>query len=189
MVSGRELQKKYSFIIFLCRRSVKLFPVFLVGGLISITSSIGGRFFAFLRYVLYSRLFSELGGHVYFGERIVIRNPSGVNLGNGVSIHPFCYLDGYGGLCIGDNVSIAHGCSILTFEHQWDQLGVPIKYNPVNARSVKIENDVWIGCGVRVLSGSYIESRVVVAAGSVVKGRLESGWIYGGVPAKKLKKL
>ena len=54
---------------------------------------------------------------------------------------------------------------------------------------IKIGNDVWLGCGVRILSGTVIEDRVIIAAGAVVKGHLESGYIYGGVPAKRLKKL
>ena len=74
-------------------------------------------------------------------------------------------------------------------EHTWDILEQPIKYNPTKLGSIKIGNDVWLGCGVRVLSGSVIEDRVIVAAGAVVKGNLESGYLYGGVPVRKLKKL
>ena len=189
MSSGRDLQKRFDFFISLARWGVKAVPVFMAKMFYSLFSSGEGRVFVFLRYIFLSRLLGSLGESVYVGERVVIRNQDGVNFGTGVSVHPFSYIDGYGGLEVGDYVSIAHNVSILTFEYQWEDCSLPIKYNPVRSLPVTIENDVWIGCGVRILGGAYIESRVVVAAGAVVKGRLEGGWIYGGVPAKKLRPL
>lgn len=53
-----------------------------------------------------------------------------------------------------------------------------------------IGEDCWIASNVTVLGPCEIEDNVIVAAGAVVlAGRLESGWIYGGVPAKKLKQI
>jgi len=45
--------------------------------------------------------------------------------------------------------------------------------------------------GAIVLDNATVESNTIIAAGSVVtKGTIvESGWIYAGIPAKKLKKL
>ena len=90
---------------------------------------------------------------------------------------------------IGDNVSIAHLCSIITFEHTWDNVDVPIKYNPVNYAGVEIGQDVWLGCGAKVLSGAIIGSRVVVAAGSVVKGKCSNFTLYAGAPARAIKSI
>jgi acetyltransferase-like isoleucine patch superfamily enzyme len=44
-----------------------------------------------------------------------------------------------------------------------------------------------VGSRSTFLPGSSTDDDVVVAAGSVVHGHLEHGWIYGGVPAKKIK--
>lgn len=142
-----------------------------------------------VRYAVNRARCNKVGDACYFAAYTVLKNCSDISIGNRVSIHEFCYLDGIGGIFIGDNVSIAHGCSLITFEHGWEQVDVPIKYNEVIKKHVNIEDDVWIGAGVRILAGSHIESRTIVAAGAVVKGRLDSGWIYGGVPARKLKKL
>ena len=45
--------------------------------------------------------------------------------------------------------------------------------------------------GAIVLDNVVVESNVIVAAGAVVTGgaRLESGFMYAGVPAKKIKPL
>ena len=52
-----------------------------------------------------------------------------------------------------------------------------------------IGSDVWIGARVTVLMGAKINNRVVVGAGSLVNKDLESGYIYAGIPAKKIKKI
>ena len=51
-----------------------------------------------------------------------------------------------------------------------------------------IENNVWIGAGVTVLDGAYIEEGCIIGANSLVMGRLEKETIYGGVPDKILIK-
>lgn len=52
--------------------------------------------------------------------------------------------------------------------------------------SVVIEDDVFIGEGVRVLKSSFIGRGAVVASGSVVIGKIESLAIYGGIPARRI---
>lgn len=131
----------------------------------------------------------SIGDNIYVPQNVIIKNQSKLSIGSNFSIHEFSYIDAAGGIEIGDNVSIAHNCSLISFEHGWDDINIPIKYNPTKLNKITIGNDVWLGCGVRILSGTVIEDRVIVAAGAVVKGYLQSGYIYGGVPAKRLKKL
>ena len=54
-----------------------------------------------------------------------------------------------------------------------------------------IHDRVLIGMKAVILDHVVIQSNVLVAAGAVVLSgtTLESGWIYGGVPAKPIKKL
>lgn len=94
-----------------------------------------------------------------------------------------------GGIEIGNDVSIAHQTSILSANHTWEDESIPIKYNAVAFQPVHIENDVWIGCGCRILCGVKIHSRSVVAAGAVVCKDVESHTAVGGVPARVLKLL
>jgi Acetyltransferase (isoleucine patch superfamily) len=129
------------------------------------------------------------GSSAYFGSMLTIKNPSLISIGDNFSAHEYCYIDGAGSITIGNNVSIAHNCSLVSFEHTWHDQSIPIKYNPTKRAPIIIGDDVWLGCGVRVLAGTIIEDRVVVAAGAVVKGKLDSGFLYAGVPAKKIKPL
>ena len=52
---------------------------------------------------------------------------------------------------------------------------------------IVVEDDVWIGCRVTVLSGVHIGQGAVVAAGSVVNKDVPPYSIVGGVPAKVIK--
>ncbi|MEB7690481.1 acyltransferase [Staphylococcus equorum] len=142
-----------------------------------------------IRYIILSSLVSEIGDNVYIGKHVSIKNISQSKIGSNVSVHDLCYIDGFGGLEIGDNVSIAHSSSIITSNHTWTDINVPIKYNKVITGKVVIKEDVWIGCGVRILSNATINERSVIAAGTIVNKDLESGWLGAGVPMKQIKKL
>lgn len=54
-----------------------------------------------------------------------------------------------------------------------------------------LEDHVLIGMGAIVMDNAIVESNVIVAAGAVVleNTRCESGFLYAGVPAKKIKAL
>lgn len=188
-MSGRRKFVKYSFLIAALSFFFRLLPLFFRRTFYRSSFILVGTVGVLIRYCINRCSFSELGSACYFGAYTVIKNEQGISVGDRCSFHEFCYIDGSGGLKVGNDVSFAHGCSIVTFEHGWSDPASPIKYNPVVRKSVVIENDVWMGAGVKVLAGSYVESRVIVAAGAVVKGRLKSGWIYGGVPARQIKRM
>jgi gamma-carbonic anhydrase len=69
---------------------------------------------------------------------------------------------------IGNNVTIAHGAII---------------------HGCTLHDNVMIGMNAVILDNAVVESNSIIAAGSVVtKGtRVESGSVYAGIPAKKVK--
>ena len=54
-------------------------------------------------------------------------------------------------------------------------------------QDVVVEEDVWIGCNVTLLSGVIIGRGATVAAGAVVSKSMPPYCICGGVPAKFIK--
>jgi len=54
-----------------------------------------------------------------------------------------------------------------------------------------IADNVLVGMGSIIMDDAKVESNVLIAAGAVVleRAHLKSGFIYGGVPAKKIKAL
>lgn len=134
-------------------------------------------------------MIEECGDNVLIGANVRIFNWHNIKIGNNVSIHDYCYLDASGGISIGDNVSIAHATSILSFEHNWDDEASPIKYNLIKPSSVVIKDDVWIVCGVEILSNVEIKQISIVAAGDVLMLSFESNAIWVGMPAKVVKNI
>lgn len=189
MSSGREKYRRNRMFIQAMRTGLRCLPLPLARILLLPFRALPGGPGLLGRYLLASRQFAKLGEACYFAPSCVIKSPAKIEVGDRFSLHEFCYLDAVGGLRIGNDVAVAHGCSILTANHRWADPTIPIKYGPVEIAAVTIGDDVWIGCGVRILAGTIIERRVVVAAGAVVRGRLESGFLYAGVPARKVKKL
>lgn len=146
-----------------------------------------GRVGAALRYILVCKRLGACGKNIFISSHVFIDHLKNVYIGNNVSIHRQSTLLAGGGIYIGDNVSIAHNSSLVSGNHIWSDSTLPIKYNKVALNSITIEEDVWIGCGVRILSGVTIASRVIVAAGAVVTKNLYTHSIYGGVPARLIK--
>lgn len=176
----------------LIRVSIKFFrilPYFILEFFFDTLSLIPTKLGVGLRYIILASMCDSIGKNVYVGRYVIIKNARNLRIGDNVSIHDNCYIDASGTITIGSDISIAHSCSILSFEHQYDNYEKPIKYNDLIFKRVFICDDVWIGCGSRVLSGSQIGSRVIIAAGAVVKGKIKSNSIYGGVPCRLIKRI
>jgi acetyltransferase-like isoleucine patch superfamily enzyme len=90
-------------------------------------------------------------------------------------------------IIIGKNCQIAPGVCFETVNHG-------IVYEPNKGRGgwsmpILIEDEVWIGCGAIILQGVTIGKGSVVAAGAVVNKNIPPKTIYGGVPARLIKKI
>jgi carbonic anhydrase/acetyltransferase-like protein (isoleucine patch superfamily) len=99
------------------------------------------------------------------GDVNSIRIGNKVNIQDGVIVH--CTYE-KAATSIGNNCSIGHGAII----HGCD-----------------LQDNVLIGMGAIIMDHAVIESFSIIAAGSIVleNTRVESGFIYAGAPAKKIK--
>ncbi len=140
-----------------------------------------------LRWTLVRRLARRCGDCVAIHEGVYLFRLEHAAIGDHVSVHPMCYLDATGGLTIGNDVSIAHGVSILTTEHDYAAPGVATRDAAVRHAAVTIGDDVWIGAGARILAGVRIGDHAVVGAGAVVTRDVPAHRIVGGVPARPLE--
>ncbi len=143
----------------------------------------------FLRYLWAKRLAKSCGENVLFETGVRVTHWDKIELGSNVAIFETCYLDGKGGIKIGDNVSIAHQSSLISFDFDISDPATLLKYSPMRLKQIVIGNDVMIFSGVRVFAGANIASRTIIAANAVVReGYYESG-VYAGLPAIKKKSL
>lgn len=136
-----------------------------------------------VRYCLLRATARTVGENVSIGPGVYLLGVEQLSVGDNVSIHPMSYVDATGGLVIGSDVSIAHGVTILSTTHRFDDTGTPIKDQGVECRQTLIEDDVWIGAKATILAGNRVSSGVVVGAGAVVTRDVPTLQVVAGVPA------
>lgn len=96
------------------------------------------------------------------------------------------YLGVYFPLQIGKNSLIGAYSYIITANHQFNNVNIPIRLQGYKGAAVYIGEDVWIGCHVVVLPGITIGNGAVIAAGAVVTHNVPAFEVWGGIPANKI---
>lgn len=88
---------------------------------------------------------------------------------------------------LGEAVHVGPGVSLLPTGHEMGprekRAGTP------TARPIRIGHGAWLGAGVIVLGGVTVGAGCVIAAGAVVTGDTEPDAVYGGVPARLIRRL
>jgi maltose O-acetyltransferase len=139
-----------------------------------------------LKGFFHKKQFNSCGDDVKFFGNIFIKNPNNILVGNHVSFNDGAYLNGLGGIEIGNNVAI----SALSIIVSTGLDPLTLKYNKTHInKKIVIGNNVQIGAGAIILSGIEIGDNVIIGAGSVVTKNIESNCIIAGNPAKIIKEL
>lgn len=129
----------------------------------------------------------EIGDGSYIGEYAIIhtgKKGGSIKIGQGSGVQSFSIIYGHGGCLIGDNVRIAAHCVIIPANHQFANTSEPIRSQGLSQKGITIEDDVWLGAGVKVMDGVTIGRQTVVGAGAVVTRALPPGSVATGVPAR-----
>ncbi len=111
-----------------------------------------------------------------------------IQFGHRCWIGPFCYLDGNGGLQVGDDVMIGPHVCVYTANHRFDDPCRTIVSQGLRFARVVIGDDVWIGSQATILAGVKVGDGAVIAAGAVVTADIEPYTVVAGVPARPIKK-
>jgi maltose O-acetyltransferase len=116
---------------------------------------------------------------IVFGSNVMISKNTIINTSS----------TGKSKVIIGNNVLIAHNVLIIGGNHNISRIDIPIRLQGEGKQgNIIIEDDVWIGAGVIILTGIVIGKGSVVGAGSVVTKDVLPYSIVAGNPAKIIKK-
>jgi acetyltransferase-like isoleucine patch superfamily enzyme len=140
-----------------------------------------------VRYLCIKRLAKSCGNKVLIFPGCILHWLERCEIGENVTLHDFCYIDSIGGITIGDNVRIAHNCSLISGQHNYDVPGELIINSGYTTAPIVIESDVWLGAGAVVLQGVTIGRGAVIGSNAVVNKDIDSEIIAGGVPAKFIR--
>ena len=137
------------------------------------------------------------GGSVILGRDVNINRGTIVEVDNGSTIsvaehthiQAYCSLYAYAGnIRIGRYVMIAPKCALFPYQHVMDDpTQVMEQQGFVSKGDIVIEDDVWLGAGVKVMDGVRIGRGAVVGAGAVVTRDIPPYTIAAGVPAKVIR--
>jgi len=106
-------------------------------------------------------------------------------IGRGTYVNRHTMFDAHEHLSIGSNCLIGPFC-YLTDGNHGTVMGVPVQAQPMQTRPVILEDDVWLGAGVIILSGVRVGRGAIVGAGAVVTKDVAPHAIVAGVPARNL---
>jgi acetyltransferase-like isoleucine patch superfamily enzyme len=109
-----------------------------------------------------------------------------VHLGDNCSVNPFTIIYGCGGAYIGNNVRIAAHVMIVPENHNPGTDATPLPLSGKTRKGIRIEDNVWIGAGAKILDGVSIGRNAVIGAGSVVTRSVPENATAVGVPARVL---
>ena len=128
-----------------------------------------------------------VGKGCYYLDQIVWLNSDGVVLGENVGFNYGCYVNGYGGLSIGDRSLVGPYTTIHTANHMFDDLDVPLLEQGSIKEPVAIGKDCWIAMSVCILPGVTIGDRSIIGAGSVVTKDIPPDSIAVGNPCRVIR--
>ena len=94
------------------------------------------------------------------------------------------YIDGKGGLLIGNHVAIGNYSVINTTSHSFLDTSKKILDQEILYKKVEIEDNVWIASNVVIFPGIKIGKGSIISAGSIVNKNVPPNTIVAGNPAR-----
>ena len=141
---------------------------------------------------------SNKGSRIHFGNSVSIDHgvdiraydqPGGdITIGEDTYIGPYVCMAGPGFIKIGKDCMIASHSSLYANNHIFADPNKLFREQGVSTVGIVIEDDCWVGSGVRVLDGVTIGKGSVIGAGAVVTRDIPTYSIAVGVPAKVIGK-
>ncbi len=130
----------------------------------------------------------RVGEGCFYLDLIVWLNGDRIEMGNRVAFNYGCYVNGFGGLTIGDAAEFGPYVMVHTANHEMGDA-----HRPVTAQGwrddgpTEIGRNSWIGMGSCILPGVTVGEGCVVGAGSVVTRSLDAFSVAVGNPARVIR--
>jgi len=141
-----------------------------------------------LRYLRLSGYRGRLrvGRRFFCGKGCHYSRKNLINIGNNFYMGNYCHLAANAE--IGDNVLFASFVALVGGDHKFDDINCNINDAGREVlKTIRIDNNVWIGHNSIVLHGVHIGAGAIVAAGTVVTKDVPSYAIVAGNPAKLIR--
>lgn len=132
-----------------------------------------------IRYILIKNFINKCGKNIKI-ENNVLLSPF-IEIGDNSEINEYTRIRA--NVKIGENVMIAPGVQLISINHGFTNIDLPMIQQETVIGSIIIEDDVWIGTNAIVLQNVKIGAHSIVSAGAVVTKDIPPYSIVAGVPA------
>ncbi len=131
-----------------------------------------------------------IGNNVLIGRNSIIACKEGsIEIGDNTNIGINCLVHSERHVRIGVNTLIASYCYLVGGgSHDFERIDVPIIQQGSSSKGIFLEDNLWLGAGVKVLDGVRIGRDSIIGTGAVVTGDIPQFSIAVGIPAKVVKK-
>lgn len=130
--------------------------------------------------------------NLHISKNVEISPLNQINFGSNIYISKNCSIttssNNQSKISIGNHVMIGHNTMIIGGNHNISRIDIPMMLQGEGKQGyIIIEDDVWIGAGVIILTGVRIGKGSVIGAGSVVTKDIPEYSIAVGNPTKVVK--
>lgn len=165
----------------------------------------------------YRYIFKAIGRKAFIKKPLFLKNVSCISIGNnvfirdhariecitqkenqiftphliiedGVSIEQRCHITAADTLVIGKNTLISFDVSIQDTDHEYEDLSLSIRNQPLQVKKTSIGENCFIGSGAKIQAGTILGKHCVIGANAVVRGIFPDYAVIVGVPAKIVKR-
>ncbi|GEM49951.1 acyltransferase [Deinococcus cellulosilyticus] len=130
------------------------------------------------RAVLAKHIFKRVGKNFKCWQNVEFSVGYNMEVGDGVVIHRYAFLDDIGGIELGDGASVSDYVNIYSHTHS------VIDSPDVTLKKTTIGRGVRLTYHSTILAGSIISDDALVATHALVRGRVEPHGIAMGLPAR-----
>jgi acetyltransferase-like isoleucine patch superfamily enzyme len=146
-----------------------------------------GRSGFYLRQKILHPRFKRAGKNLKVHKGCRIINIDKVKVGNNVHFGVDSYLQGGGGITIGDYTEMGPGVKIWSQTHMYDNPDTNLEGAGYEYNEVVIGKNVWIGANAFILPGVKIEDGCIISACSFVGVKnWPANSMIAGHPARKI---
>jgi len=140
-----------------------------------------------IRYLYWLLRLKKCGKNFICCSGVKMHSAKNIIIGNDVRVGEDSYINGKGGVIIGNNVHLGPQVFMWTSNHNYYKPEkLPYDGNAIN-KPIKINDNVWVGAKASIIPGVEIGEGAVIGMCAVVTKNVPPCAVVGGNPAKILK--
>lgn len=135
------------------------------------------------------RIFAEMGREVHIAENVYFGTGANIVARDHASFGKNMKIYGSAPIELGVHCIIGPDVTLVTGDHRVKLDARGNRWIMNSQRGIVIGDYTFVCANVTVTGGVTVGPSALVAAGAVVTNDVDEGWMYGGIPAKRIREL